>query len=76
MISAPKRWRSRAGSPSGPTEAYGSVKRLLAATFDNGLETQMELEAREVTDNARGADGREGVGAFLAKRKPAFSGRR
>ena len=61
---------------SGPTEAYGSVKRLLAATFDNGLETQMELEAREVTDNARGADGREGIGAFLAKRKPVFTGRR
>jgi len=61
---------------SGPTEAYGSVKRLLAATFDNGLETQMEMEAREVTENARGADGREGVGAFLAKRKPGFTGRR
>ena len=60
----------------GPTEAYGSVKRLLAATFDNGLETQMELEAREVTENARGADGREGVGAFLEKRRPAFRGRR
>lgn len=61
---------------NGPTEAYGSVKRLLAATFDNGLETQMELEAREVTDNARGADGREGVAAFLEKRRPAFRGRR
>ena len=60
----------------GPTEAFGSVKRLLAATFDNGLETQMEMEAREVTENARGVDGREGVGAFLAKRKPEFSGRR
>ena len=61
---------------AGPTEAFGSVKRLLTATFDNGLETQMELEAREVTDNARGADGREGVAAFLAKRKPVFTGRR
>ena len=61
---------------NGPTEAYGSVKQLLAATFDNGLETQMELEAREVTANARGADGREGVAAFLEKRKPVFRGRR
>ena len=61
---------------AGPTEAFGSVKRLLAATFDNGLETQMELEAREVTDNARGADGREGVAAFLEKRRPVFTGRR
>ena len=61
---------------SGPTEAFGSVKRLLAATFDNGLETQMEFEAREVTENARGADGREGVSAFLEKRRPVFTGRR
>ena len=61
---------------AGPTEAFGSVKRMLAATFDNGLETQMELEAREVTDNARGRDGREGVAAFLEKRRPVFVGRR
>ena len=61
---------------NGPTEAFGSVKRLLATTFDNGLETQMELEAREVTDNAKGADGREGMTAFIEKRKPVFGGRR
>lgn len=60
---------------AGPTAAFGSVKRLLCETFANGLETQMEMEAREIAANARGADGREGVAAFLAKRKPAFTGR-
>lgn len=60
---------------AGPTAAFGSVKRLLAATFDCGLETQMEIEAREITANAKGRDGREGIAAFLAKRRPEFSGR-
>lgn len=60
----------------GPTAAYGSVKRLLDTTFTAGLETQMELEAREIVDNARGLDGREGIEAFVGKRKPTFQGRR
>ena len=61
---------------AGPTAAYGSAKRLLLASFENGLETQMELEAREVTANAKGADVREGIAAFVEKRKPRFTGRR
>lgn len=60
----------------GPTEAYGSVKRMLLETFGNSPETQTELEAREVIANGCGADGREGITAFLEKRRPAFQGRR
>jgi 2-(1,2-epoxy-1,2-dihydrophenyl)acetyl-CoA isomerase len=58
----------------GPTRAYGAVKALLNASFDNGLETQMELEARAIADMAATDDGREGVGAFIAKRPPRFRG--
>ena len=61
---------------TGPTSAYGSVKRLLSTTFAEGLEAQMELEAREIVDNARGRDGREGIEAFVNKRAPAFTGQR
>jgi len=61
---------------SGPTAAFGSVKRLLDTTFALGLETQMELEAREIVDNAKRADGSEGIDAFVSKRKPQFTGRR
>ena len=58
----------------GPTNAFGGVKRLLQETFSGTLETQMELETRVFADNCRGADGREGIAAFVEKRKPAFSG--
>ncbi|WP_439621221.1 enoyl-CoA hydratase/isomerase family protein [Hyphomonas sp.] len=59
---------------AGPTAAYGRVKELLAASATNNIETQMELEARAIADSARTADAREGIDAFLSKRKPAFRG--
>ena len=58
----------------GPTGAYGAVKRLMVESFQNGLETQMELESRAIAARAASADGREGVGAFAEKRKPTFTG--
>jgi 2-(1,2-epoxy-1,2-dihydrophenyl)acetyl-CoA isomerase len=67
---------ARAGELArGPTRAYGSVKTLLAASWHQSLETQMALEADLIAANAASADGREGLAAFLAKRKPAFTGR-
>ena len=58
----------------GSTLAFGQVKSLLNASFDNGLETQMELESRGIADMARSRDGQEGINAFLNKRKPKFTG--
>ncbi len=51
----------------------GGVKQLLLGTFGNGLEEQMELEGRLIAERADSADGREGVDAFLAKRKAEFA---
>ena len=59
----------------GPTNAYGSVKRLLNETFTNTLETQMQLESRCFVENTHTEDGREGIRAFVEKRKPSFQGR-
>ncbi|CAO5159234.1 2-(1,2-epoxy-1,2-dihydrophenyl)acetyl-CoA isomerase [Frankia sp. AiPs1] len=56
---------------SGSADAHRTIRRLLAATFDNGLETQLELEARGISDCAAG-DGREGAAAFVEKRAPKF----
>lgn len=57
---------------TGPVDAFGIVKKLLLCSFDNSLETQMELEGRAIADRAITANGREGVQAFLEKRKPKF----
>lgn len=59
----------------GPTRAFGMVKKLLTASFDNSLETQLEMESRGISAMTMTADGREGVSAFLEKRKPQFRGK-
>jgi 2-(1,2-epoxy-1,2-dihydrophenyl)acetyl-CoA isomerase len=59
---------------AGPTRAFGAVKRLLLHSAGDHLESQMEQEARAIADAARGADGKEGIAAFLEKRAAAFIG--
>jgi 2-(1,2-epoxy-1,2-dihydrophenyl)acetyl-CoA isomerase len=58
----------------GPTKAYGQVKHLLINSLTNPLETQMELESRAITATGATEDGREGINAFVNKRKPEFKG--
>jgi 2-(1,2-epoxy-1,2-dihydrophenyl)acetyl-CoA isomerase len=57
---------------SGPTQAYGGVKKLLRMSFNDTLESQMERETRQIVELGQSADGREGVRAFVDKRKPKF----
>jgi 2-(1,2-epoxy-1,2-dihydrophenyl)acetyl-CoA isomerase len=57
---------------AGPTDSYGAVKRLIDAA-DAGLESQLALEGRTIAMQAASAEGREGVGAFLAKRKAQYT---
>ena len=45
---------------NGPTLAFGSIKRLLQTTYGNGLETQMELETRNIAKNLNAQDGQNG----------------
>jgi 2-(1,2-epoxy-1,2-dihydrophenyl)acetyl-CoA isomerase len=58
---------------SGPTRAFGSVKRLLRASATASLREQLDAEGREIATNAARHDGREGVSAFLARRAPGFA---
>lgn len=58
---------------AGPRLAHGVVKKLLAASFNESLETQMELESQGIAAVMSTTDGREGLEAFKAKRKPEFT---
>jgi 2-(1,2-epoxy-1,2-dihydrophenyl)acetyl-CoA isomerase len=60
---------------AGPTRAFAEVKRLLLTTYGEGLESQMERESVAISGTARTDDAQEAIQAFLAKRKPKFSGR-
>lgn len=57
-----------------PTIGLGLTKRLLNAAEGNDLDAQLALEAELQGTAGRSADYAEGVAAFLAKRKPEFSG--
>ena len=59
---------------SGPTEAYGGIKRLFLETANRPIESQLEEEAQTLAAISRTADAQEGVRAFKEKRKPKFAG--
>ncbi len=59
----------------GPTEALGAVKKLLLMSANDSLESQMERETRSISHLGGTADGREGIDAFVNKRKPTFAGK-
>jgi 2-(1,2-epoxy-1,2-dihydrophenyl)acetyl-CoA isomerase len=59
---------------AGPTHAYGLIKKALHASPGNALDAQLGLERDLQREAGRHGDYREGVAAFLEKRKPNFTG--
>lgn len=57
----------------GARKSNAIVKKLLLSTFGNGLEEQMEIEGRLITECVGSKDGQEGIAAFLGKRPAKFS---
>lgn len=58
-----------------PTRAFALYKKAAGLASSNGLEAQLELEAVLQAEAGSTADYREGVAAFLEKRKAVFQGR-
>ncbi len=58
-----------------PTRALASIKQVMQASLQNTLDAQLDLERDVQRELGHSEDFREGVMAFLEKRKPTFSGR-
>jgi len=59
----------------GPTKSLGLIKQAMYSSADNDLGAQLDLERDLQREIGKGEDYREGVAAFLEKRKPKFTGR-
>jgi 2-(1,2-epoxy-1,2-dihydrophenyl)acetyl-CoA isomerase len=57
----------------GSLQSFGFAKQLLTDSFSNSFETHLEIERAALRSCAAHADGREGLTAFLEKRKPVFN---
>lgn len=71
-----RHWQDRAAHlSSGPTEAYRRIKDAIRTSSGNSFEDQIALEAKLQGEAGKTRDFKEGVLAFVEKRKPEFEGR-
>lgn len=57
-----------------PPLAVGKAKMLINKSLENNLITHLELESKTASWSAKSEDFKEGVNAFVEKRKPVFKG--
>jgi len=60
---------------AGPTLAYGSIRRAVAFSASHALDESLAQEAGLMSLTGGSEDHQAAVSAFLAKEKPAFTGR-
>ena len=59
---------------AGPTKALAMTGELVRGAFDRTLAEQLELEAQYMSAASATDDGKEGIKAFVEKRRPDFRG--
>ncbi|MBW4707994.1 enoyl-CoA hydratase/isomerase family protein [Roseobacter sp. YSTF-M11] len=69
-------WQARAAHlAQGPTAAYAAIKTVIRGSWNNSMEDQLSLEARQQGACGKSRDFQEGVLAFTEKRPARFEGR-
>jgi 2-(1,2-epoxy-1,2-dihydrophenyl)acetyl-CoA isomerase len=60
---------------SGPTKTYGMIKKMLNKAYTADLPEMLQYEAYSQEIAGKSQDYKEGVAAFVEKRKPQFTGK-
>ncbi|MET9486510.1 enoyl-CoA hydratase-related protein [Nocardia sp. NPDC006630] len=60
---------------AGPTKAFGQMRALLRASWDNTLSEQLVEESEALVATGNSADATHAIESFAAKRSPTFEGR-
>ncbi len=64
-----------AGLASGAAGAIGSIKLAVHRGIDRPLKEGLQIERELVEPLFESEESKEGIGAFMEKRKPEFTGR-